>query len=53
MFDYAMPDDMVLEMNMFCEDKGNLVNDDTLTTVGWIPTNDEDKDCKDCGTVPY
>lgn len=47
-YDYAMPDEMVLEMKMFCEDKGNLVNDDTLTTFGTIETEAEDKECRKC-----
>ena len=47
-YDYAMPDDMVLEMKMFCDEKGNLVNDDTLTTVGTLETVTEEKECKTC-----
>ena len=47
-YDYAMPDDMVLEMKMFCDEKGNVVNDDTLTTVGTLETETEEKECKTC-----
>ena len=47
-YDYAMPDDMVLEMKMFCDEKGNLVNDDTLTTVGILEAVTEEKECKSC-----
>ena len=47
-YDYAMPDDMVLEMKMFCDEKGNLVNDDTLTTVGTLEAVTEEKECKSC-----
>ena len=43
-----MPDDMVLEMKMFCEEKGNLVNDGPLTAVGHLETDTEDKECKTC-----
>ena len=53
-YDYAMPDDMVLEMKMFCDEKGNVVNDDTLTTVGTLETDTEDKECRTCPNVePY
>ena len=53
-YDYAMPDDMVLEMKMFCDEKGNVVNDDTLTTVGELETETEDKECRTCPNVePY
>ena len=48
LYDYAMPDDMVLEMKMFCDEKGNLVNDDTLTTVGTLEAVTEEKECKSC-----
>ena len=33
-YDYAMPDDMVLEMKRFGDEKGNLVNDEKRNTVG-------------------
>ena len=39
---------MVLEMKMFCDEKGNVVNDDTLTTVGTLETETEDKECRTC-----
>ena len=47
-YNYAMPDDTVMEMKMFCGEKGNIVNDDTLTTVGTMETETEDKECKNC-----
>ena len=54
LYDYAMPDDMVLEMKMFCDEKGNVVNDDTLTTVGTLETETEVKECRTCSNVePY
>ena len=48
LYDYAMPDDMVLQMNMFCEEEGNVVNEDTFTEVGTVPTETEEKECKPC-----
>ena len=45
-----MPDDTVMEMKMFCGEKGNIVNDETLTTVGTMETETEDKECKNCST---
>ena len=54
LYDYAMPDDMVLEMKMFCDEKGNVVNNDTLTTVGTLETETQDKECRTCPKVePY
>ena len=54
LYDYAMPDDMVLEMKMFCDEKGNVVNDDTLNTVGALETETEVKECRTCPNVePY
>ena len=43
-----MPDDMVLQMNMFCQEEGNVVNEDTFMEVGTVPTETEEKECKPC-----
>ena len=41
MYDYAMSDEEVLKMNMFCTEKGNLVNEDTFTVVGDMEKKEE------------
>lgn len=48
MYDRAMPDDEVLEMNMFCEEKGNVVNEGTVTFEGTMETQEAMFECLGC-----
>ena len=52
LYDYAMPDDMVLQMNMFCEEKDNDVKEDTFTKDGTVHTETEEKECRACTVAP-
>lgn len=48
-YDSALTDDEVTQMNMFCDiDTGNVVNESTFTVVGTMETEEEMFECVGC-----
>lgn len=48
MYDSALSEADVLAMNMFCNEKGNVVSDDTFTIVGTLEQEQEIFSCYSC-----
>ena len=47
-FDRALTDEEVSTMRMFCNDMGNVVNENTITVVGTLETDTEEFECLGC-----
>lgn len=47
----AMSDNEVLQMNMFCEEKGDVVSEDTIVMIGNVDTAPAEFECVGCVTM--